>query len=188
MENIGDLLPILIFLIIGLMQAIGAWLKKKKKPDETQDDYPTIDTNETDPNVEEAWDELMEALGGGKKEDVEEAAAPKTPPVVEPVPSQVQTPPPLPQQQTPPPTRTLIDIQKETAKKIEAANREAERIASRSKPATIKKEKTTQQAYQIPAHQVGISRLSLAQTLQNKNSLRQAIIINELLQPPVSMR
>ncbi|MEM9443766.1 MAG: hypothetical protein AAGA18_00305 [Verrucomicrobiota bacterium] len=178
-----DLLPILIFLAIAVFQIIARFFKKKEDP--VQPDYEPESKGDDD-----SWDELMEALGGStEKKEIKEASAPATPPPFVTESTTTSTPPPIPT--TKPatkPVRTLEDIQLETAKKIEAANREAERIKQQSGRKQLQVPKGQQSAYSLPTHEVSLNRIALVNSLKSKNSIRQAIVINELLQPPLALR
>ncbi|MEM1158787.1 MAG: hypothetical protein AAF649_05820 [Verrucomicrobiota bacterium] len=179
--DLGDL--IIPILIIG--SVIVQWLSSSKKedreqgspPDPTALDRPEPAKTRNDPS----WDDLMEALG--------QPAAPPELPAEElhpPVPlAPDPAPPPVPVNREPePPVVSLFDRQKE---KLAEKQRQLELLKQKTK-VQLPASKRTSSAAAGPPGQGMADVLNIRGMLDNRKSLKQAIVVNEILQPPVSLR
>lgn len=179
--DLGDL--IIPILIIG--SVIVQWLSSSKKEDGDQGS-PTgpPSLNRPEPAKKEgdpSWDDLMEALG--------QPAAPPELPTEEPqLPVQVApkpTPAPVPvSRTTEEPIVNLLDRQKE---KLAEKQRQLERVKQQTKVQLPTS--TGSSLASIEQHARSATRvLNVRGMLDNRQSLQQAIVVNEILQPPVSLR
>jgi hypothetical protein len=179
--DIGDIIFFLIIIGLPLVQ----WLTRKKEGDESlpEEEFPEFEPGNTpdtpygtkrdisDPNRE--WEDLMEALGRPTVQT--ETAPPSLQPEPEPV---MATPPPVPEPEPLP----------ELDSRVERMNRALrESRASRQK---LKKSRastpTVSSGYSPELHTMGASRIQ--KILRSPQSIRDAILVNEILGQPVSMR
>jgi len=176
--DLGDL--IIPLLIIG--SVIVQWLGSSKKGGEEQGAPPDLPTDTPTESSEQqgdpSWDDLMEALG-------RPSAPPEVPPAA-PQPSVQQTPEPTPppvipvHQEPEQPYVNLLDQQREKLKEKQR------QLAAVKKQTQTKLNKSTRSSAPTVSKPVGA--LDLRNMLDNRRSLRQAIVVNEILQPPVSLR
>ncbi|MEM9399128.1 MAG: hypothetical protein AAF984_02870 [Verrucomicrobiota bacterium] len=173
--DLGEWIIPIIFIGSIIFQILSSLFKLKKGGD----NKPSPPISETQDNRGSEWDELMEALGQEpeKKYEIE---------TVEPVSNKTEDPPPIPEEKqyvAPPPRKSVFDLQEEAQHKLEEANREAERILKGRQLGSFKQTSTygvkKQQHYETS---------DLIKTLKNRSAIREAIIINELLQPPIALR
>lgn len=169
--DLGDL--IFPLLIIG--SVIVQWLGSRNKGEKGVNDAPQQQSHSTSRETETgeaSWDDLMEALG-----------QPTAPPEIPAIPAQkAATPPPVPAYQTPatPDHVSLLDRQQRqlAAKQeelLEIQRKTKVKLPSRSQgPASVRYKARPSSGFR--------------NVLNNRHSLRQAIVLNEILQPPVSLR
>jgi len=182
--DVGDLIFMLIVLGGGLIQ----WLASRNKKPEQQDSAPYEDPFPRDEaptrregagETEPTWDELMEALGQ-KPGEVRPAQVEPPPVPVAPLPPSVprSVPPPVPVTFQPAEPAPLSDHVRTLLAAMEAKKEEASASAYEiSAPASA-----TQMASQ-PRRQH-----NLAALLRNRTELRRAVILQEILQPPLALR
>jgi len=173
--DLGDL----IFPLIIIGSIIVQWLSSRKG-DENEESPPDLPpqqrpTQSNDDNGAPSWDDLMEALG-----------QPSAPPELPTTLPQSQTepefsPPPVPVYQEPerPAHVNLIERQKQ---QLEEKRRQLDLVKKQTKvrqPSSV----AVADSRNLPERS-----LNLRQMLNNRKSLKQAIVLNEILQPPVSLR
>ncbi|MEM6886062.1 MAG: hypothetical protein AAF571_13630 [Verrucomicrobiota bacterium] len=181
------IIPILVIgsLIIRFLGAPGSRNEEDSGPQQRQQQPRASESqsSESDPS----WDDLMEALG-------KPAAPPEIPPVVVQKPEPVSEP--APQPATPPPVPTqrqqerplLINRIDQQKKQLEEKKRQLEQVKKQTKvqlPSAIGATASTASHH---SRRRPVGSLNLRQMLDNRKSLKQAIVLNEILQPPVSMR
>ncbi|MBX2825611.1 MAG: hypothetical protein KTR33_12830 [Gammaproteobacteria bacterium] len=181
--DLGDL--IIPILIIG--SVIVQWLGSSKKNDEEQGAPPELPTEyPSEPQKsgsDPSWDDLMEALG-------QPSAPPEVPPVAEqrsatPPPVPAATPAPAVEYQAPeqPAYLSVLDRQK---KRLEEKQRQLEQVKQQTKVQLPNSGSASPQPATVRHRPIGS--LNLRGMLNNRKSLKQAIVLNEILQPPVSLR
>ncbi len=180
--DLGDL--IFPLLIIG--SVIVQWLSSRKgDADERPDTPPNLppqpfspdsrrENDRQEQSSEPSWDDLMEALG-------QPAAPPERPPVVE---KRTATPPPVPAYQAPetPAHVTLFERQR---KKLKEKQQLLDDIKAKSQVPISNSQRYTDSTSGPHRSKTAIS---LHEMLNNRASLRQAMVTKEILQPPVSLR
>jgi hypothetical protein len=183
--DLGDLIFLLVVLGGGLIQ----WLaNRNKKPDEQdpapyQDPFPREEfpTRSGTEEPEPTWDELMEALGQKPGEVRPEQVAP--PPAPPP-----PAPPPLPA--APPPLPATPAFTPAAAEEPLSDQVRLMLAAMESRPSS-----SAACAYELdppapatPATTPPRQFHNLTAVLRNRNELRRAIILQEILQPPLALR
>jgi hypothetical protein len=157
------LIPLIIILV-----SIYQWWNNRKQSD--QMDYPAPEPGSPD------WDELIDSLGD--KPQPEPVRAPAPPPVlVRPTPA----PPARTAEQTGPTLRQRMEqLALDSTARTEGADRE------RNLHFNALQEKNTppRTDYKIKTPQTS----KWGTILKDRSALRQAVVINELLAPPVSLR
>ena len=167
--DLGDfIIPIIV---IGSI--IVQWLcSNKQNSENTAPPEQRRRSSETVGNPQGGeWDDLMEALGGN----------PASPP---PVPlDPITEPTTLYQSPTPPPP--VVDLaqkrMEEHQRALEEKRRQLEKLKRQQKPVAALDARHG-------SYNVAPSLSSIQKTLSDKGSLRKAILVNEILQPPVSLR
>jgi len=125
--------------------------------------------------------ELMEALG----------QSPQSPPPPVPVEPEQTGPEPAGQRPVSPPSlpttpgRTFLDHLEAREKEVRQKKEEARSILQNS---GTKNSRGKQPVRLTPPHSEGMRSARLRQALVNKNQIREAILLNEILQKPVSLR
>ncbi|GAB4245795.1 MAG: hypothetical protein OHK005_11320 [Candidatus Methylacidiphilales bacterium] len=186
--DLSDFLVPLIFIGVAIYQVLT---QKKKANEDPQDPSPFPD--EFDPGkfedertAPQSWDELMEALG----QKPESPRAPEPPPVpVAPAPSAV-VPPPLPRRIDPEP---IVQASAAPAPRPspEASFWGGPNDLSSYRRSPLKPDGSARAfaAQAVRFREVpGFDAVQLRRTLQQPERLREAILINELLQKPVALR
>lgn len=181
--ELGDL--IFPLLIIG--SVIVQWLSSRNKeedeqapPDLPSERSPQRRESKAEP-VDPSWDDLIEALG-------QPTAPPEIPPVVMDTPV---VPPPVPEpepelyQYQAPETPSYLNQLERQKEQLEAKQQEAERIRAQSK---LSRARSSASQPEASSYQGEATDLDLRQMLNNRQSLKKAIVLNEILQPPVSLR
>lgn len=184
--DIGDLIFMLIVLGGGLIQ----WLASRNKKPQDHDTSPYEDPFPRDyaptrregaGETEPSWDELMEALGqkpGDVGPDPVEPSPALPTPAAPPVPANRPLPPPVPVTLQPTEPAPLSDYVRTLLAAIEE-----------------KKEASTPSAYEISAPASNTPMASqprrqnnLPGLLRDRSVLRRAVILQEILQPPLALR
>lgn len=178
--DLGDLIFLLVVLGGGLIQ----WLASRNKKPDGQDPAPYEDpfpreefpTRGDPAEPEPSWDELMEALGQKPGEvRPEQVAPPPLPPAAPPVPPARPVAPaftpaaveePLSDQ-----VRTLLAAMESRSASSAASAYDLDAPASATQMAS--------QPRQLH---------NLAAALRNRGELRRAVILQEILQPPLALR
>lgn len=190
--ELSDLLVPLIFIGMAIYQVIT---QARKKPTEEEgeprpfpDDFDPGQFEEERRPVPQSWDELMEALG--QKPESSRAPEPPPPPVpVVPTPP-VEVPPPLPRLREPEP---IVQASADPTPKPEpgASFWGGPNDLSSYRHSPLKPDGSARAfvAQAVRFREVpGFDAVQLRRALQQPERLREAILINELLQKPVALR
>lgn len=192
--DLSDFLVPLIFIGVAIYQVLT---QKKKANEDPQDPSPFPDDfdpgkGEDDQQVPQSWDELMEALGHKPERAKEPVASPEPPPLpVAPAPPVVAVPPPLPR-----PSLEAKPLTQPSDKPVVTPEPEPSfwggpNDLSSYRQSPFKSEGVTRalSAQAVRLREVpGFHAVQLRRTLQQPERLREAILINELLQKPVALR
>lgn len=205
--ELGDLIFLIFVVVAGVVQFIGG-LKKKKQgqepyPEEpdpsTFEPFPGSETRREEPRRPEeevSWDDLMEALGqrptDARPEPVQpaperEVFTPPPPPLPIPAPAPVarSTPPPVPAAAPLEPelsesVRNMLSVLE--SRSLTLSTLEHSPGSEQALAAT-----ETREAAQATLRAAS-PRLRFAEALRSRTELRRAIVLQELLQPPVAFR
>ena len=165
-----DWLIPLIIILVSLYQ----WWNNRKQSE--QEDYPPSDYSPREQGSPD-WDELIDSLGGDKPRP-EPARAPAPPPVL-------ILPSPAPAAATPEPAGpTLQQRMEQMARESTARSEGVDRERNLHFNALQEKNTPARTDYKIKTHQTS----TWGVLLKSRSALRRAVVINELLAPPVSLR
>jgi hypothetical protein len=192
--ELSELILPLVFILVAVFQF---FTRKKKKPGEEE---PSPFPDDFDPNVpvegqeyDPTWDDLMESLG--HKKEMPPPALPHRQESSSP-PQEADRPPPLPANQhrdlrrpldlpqvDPSATMAYWQSQIESLQhKTEAVQKQARAFSDRKGVSFAGASKT------LPRQRPGFSVHQLRLTLTDPTQIRQAILINEILQKPIALR
>lgn len=181
--DLGDLIFLLVVLGGGLLQWLASRGKKPTPEDASpyEDPFPSSGPSRRD-EPEPSWDELMEALGQKPGEVRPEQIEPTPPPVP------AASPPPLP---TTPRGITVVPTptEPEPAALSDHVRTMLAALESRSQNLSPAAAYETQRTFPTagdksrprPTH-------SLSAILRNRSELRRAVVLQEILQPPLALR
>lgn len=198
-----DIFVIIFFLVVGLVQ----WLsQRKQEPDEhLPPNFPEGGhaRERSSPSSErsEDWRELMEALGRARQEesDLREAGLPPIPPPVPANDSREGTmfpTRPVESQHSAPMVRMSSQARAEFSNRVmreenlERMQAEAEKLEAEARAIAQR----TAAKFRTPARQISANHRRdtigrrLMVRLRDQASVREAIVLNEVLQKPVAMR
>ncbi|MDX6766055.1 MAG: hypothetical protein SFU85_04630 [Candidatus Methylacidiphilales bacterium] len=193
--DIGELIIPAIILVVGFIQWLMGLLNKSKKPAEPAPDPfggpRQRPATEPDEPAEVNWDDLMDALGRAPNQPLPEAPAqpaapvppPLRPPVIPAAQEEVRAPLSTPfrnMEPTPEPADGLSDH----LKTLLAA---MDRPRTSLSPIEHANMESLQQS--APATEVtGRTSTRFARFLREPGQLRRAIVLQEILQPPLALR
>jgi hypothetical protein len=183
--DLGDIIFLLVVLGGGLIQWLGS--RKKNSPTSGDPFEPDFSPGEHEsertakPEAEASWDELMEALGQKPGEVRPEQVAPPVPPAL---PAPPPTVPPVPHQAftaaaATPELPQLSDHVRTLIRAMES------RAASDASSAYETEDRSFPSARRA---QAAIQSGGLGAALRNRSELRRAVILQEILQPPLALR
>jgi hypothetical protein len=204
----GDLIFLVVVLVGGLVQWIGS-LKKKAPPEEADPSYPPPfggpQQSPADHDAEPTWDELMDALG--RKSNEAPPPIPTTPPAPMPVPQPAYIPPPpIPTSKTERTEPTTLATPFRTLKDQEPTERDEPVLSDHLKAllAAMDQPRPLVQVGQshgptgnnlldprkpgdVPTV-TGRTNTRFGRLLHEPGQVRRAIVLQEILQPPLALR
>lgn len=196
MNHIGDWLPILIFIGAGLYKLFQFLSRKKQdNPSSERSPSPTRSSSE-DEEITSEWEELLEALGKSNPDSQEQrpkAPLPPPPPLV-----QTITPPPIPEAkpqpapQAPPAhkhttvSESLEEIDHLQYEKINASIHPSFEKLSELKH--LQHPNLRPRSHKPKAISSRTRHSRILNKIRNRGNLRDAILINEILQPPLALK
>jgi len=184
----GDLIFLVVVLAGGLIQWLTGLKRKQAKREESTGSFGGPVHPPADASPEPSWDDLMDALGqkpGGAPPPVPPVPARYTPAPQEP-------PAPLPPMEEPAvfstPFRTLADqapaapVLSDHLKTLLAAMDQPRPMGQNATPLT-----TPKAAHKVPIV-TGHTTTRFSRLLREPGQVRRAIVLQEILQPPLALR
>lgn len=193
----GDLIFLVVVLVGGLIQWISGLKRKQGPEDSTELDIPSpygqgqdpSRREPVDPDPEPSWDELMDALG---QRPGNAPPIPTPPPLFTPPPPPVPTPAPALRSEPEAlstPFRSLADQSPETPalsdhlKSLLASIDEPRRAIGQSDSSLSPSKKD----HHVPTV-TGATTTRFSRLLREPGQVRRAIVLQEILQPPLALR
>lgn len=184
----GDLIFLVIVLAGGLIQWLTGLKRKQAKPPESPDPFGGPRQDPAESSEEPSWDDLMDALGqkpGG-------APPPVPAPPVRQVPVPQEAPPPLRPIDEPTVLSTPFRNLEDPAPAAPALSEHLKTLlAAMDQPRPMGQSATPLTAPKTP-HQVpvvtGHTTTRFSRLLREPGQVRRAVVLQEILQPPLALR
>lgn len=183
--DLGDLIFLLVVLVGGLVQ----WLTNRNKkpedhrPEPFEDPFPRSSPGErSEPQQEPSWDELVEALGREPGELRPEQIAPPPLPTAPSTPTDTSVA--SPEAHVLEPLAPLSDYQKTILAALESSAPQTRSVPAAESPYEVKKDFSRGRTVLQSAAETTPSQ----RWLTSRTELRRAVILQEILQPPLALR